>query len=97
MTIGTDPDTGLVGVASHYRPFRPFRPFTLHHGQTVEVRLEFRLADCDPHALQPGGLSTVRDLPVHYHTLGISRTVKVPLDAATIALQAMGTCAHPIE
>src|SRR5581483_4568685 len=33
MTIGTDPDTGLVGVASHYRPFRPFRPFTLHHAR----------------------------------------------------------------
>ena len=93
MSLSTDRDDGFVGTASRYEPFRPF---TLRRGETREVRLEFRLADCDPASLQPGAYSVLRDLRVRYRTLGVSRTIDVPFRDAAVALQAMGACEHPI-
>ena len=93
MGISTDPDDGFVGTAGRYRPFRPF---TLRRGETREVRLEFRLADCDPTGLQAGGYSTLRGLTLRYRTLGVSRTRSVAFRDAVLALQAMGVCARPM-
>jgi hypothetical protein len=93
MSLSTDPDDGWVGTA---RNFAPFQPFTLRRGETREVRLEFRLADCDPAALQPGGWSSLRGLPLRYRTLGVTRSRLVSFRDAVIALQAMGTCRHPL-
>lgn len=93
MALSTDPDDGFVGVASHYGSFRPF---TLRPGETREVRLEYRLADCDPAGLQPGGYSTRRGQTLRYRILGITRTAHVPFRGSVLALQAMGGCPHPI-
>jgi hypothetical protein len=93
MALSTDPGDGFVGVASHYEPFRPF---TLRPGDSREVRLDFRLADCDPTSLQPGGYSTRRGVTLRYRTLGISRTVDIPFRDSVLALHAMGICQHPI-
>lgn len=93
MSVGSDPDDGLVGFDSRYQPLRPF---TLHAGQTVEVRLEFRTADCDPKTLQ-SGQSFIRGLALRYRLFGVTRTVRVPLRDAAIALQALGECGHPIR
>jgi len=93
MSVGSDPDRGLVGFDSHYRPFRPF---TLHVGQTVEVRLEYRTADCDPAGLQSGS-SSVRRLPLRYRILGVTRTADVPFRDAALSLQTIGICTHPLS
>lgn len=93
MALSTDPDDGFVGVRTHYEPFRPF---TLQRGETREVRLEYRLAGCDPAELQTGGYSTIRSLPLRYRILGITRTRPVPFRETAVALQAMGPCQHPI-
>ena len=93
LSVSTDPDDGFVGVAQNYGPFRPF---TLQRGQTVEVRLEYRIADCDPAQLQSGGTSSVRSLGLRYRTLGITRTAAVPFRTAAVALHASGDCRNPI-
>lgn len=93
MSLSTEPDDGWVGTA---RNFAPFKPFTLRRGETREVRLEFRLADCDPAALQPGGWSTLRGLSLRYRTLGVTRSRLVRFRHAVLALRAMGICRHPL-
>lgn len=93
MSLSADPDDGFVGVAHRYEPFRAF---TLRRGETREVRLEFRLADCDPAALQPGGYSIRRGLTLRYRILGITRRHHVPIRDTAIALQAIGGCRNPI-
>ena len=93
MALATDPDDGFVGVATNYEPFRPF---TLRRGETREVRLEYRLADCDPASLQPGGYSTRRGATLRYRILGISRSRHIPFRDSALALHAMGICEHPI-
>jgi hypothetical protein len=93
MSLSTDLDDGFVGVATNYEPFRPF---TLHPGDTREVRLDLRLADCDPASLQRGGYSTLRGLTLRYRIFGVSRTRHIPFRDSAIALQAMGECAHPL-
>jgi len=90
QTLSTDRNTGFGGR------YEPFRTFTLHRGETRYVRLEFRLADCDPAAFQPGGSSTLADLALRYRILGITRTADAPFRDSTIAVQAAGECAHPI-
>ena len=90
MTLSTDRNTGFGGR------YEPVRSFTLHRGETRYVRLEFHLADCDPAAFEPGGSSTLRSLRSPYRILGVSRTHDVPFRDASIAVQAMGDCAHPI-
>jgi hypothetical protein len=90
MSLSSDRNTGFGGR------YEPFRSFTLHRGETRYVRLEFRLAGCDPAAFQPGGFSTLRGLHVSYRILGISRSADVPFQDAAIALQASGVCTHPI-
>jgi len=92
MSVAHDPAAGFAGFDRRYQPFRPF---TLHRGETADVRLEFRLADCDPATLQPGQ-SYIRDLPVRYRTFGATRTAQVPLRDAAVALEASGKCLHPI-
>ena len=92
MSVGHDPAGGFAGFDRRYQPFRPF---TVHRGETVDVRLDFRLADCDPKMLQPGG-SYVRSLPVHYRTFGITRTHDVPLENAAVSIQTIGQCTHPL-
>jgi hypothetical protein len=92
MSLATDSNEGFVGLASQWEPFRPF---TLHRGETREVRLEYRIADCDPAELQ-AGTSTVRGLDLRYRILGLTRTAHVPFRDAAVALQAVGPCRHPI-
>ncbi|HVW31739.1 MAG TPA: hypothetical protein VHL53_04290 [Acidimicrobiia bacterium] len=75
--------------------YRPFAPFTLRAGQSRELRLEFRLADCDPAGLQDGA-SVVDGWPVRYRILGTTRTVRVAFNRTTLALQATGECSHPL-
>ena len=87
------PEPGGVTVAQGYEPFRPF---TLARGETVNVRLEYRLADCDPAELQPNATSTVSSLRLRYRILGISRTAHVPFRDTAIALQAGGGCRNAI-
>ena len=93
MSLSADPDSGFVGVARRYETFRPF---ILRRGETREVRLEFRLADCDPATLQPGGYSIRRGLTLRYRILGITRSHHIPFRGTVIALQAMGGCRNPI-
>jgi hypothetical protein len=73
----------------------PFRPFTLKAGETRDVRLHFRLADCDPAALQ-SGFSSIDALEVRYRTLGIERSVRAPLDEFVLAVATIGGCDRPI-
>jgi hypothetical protein len=75
---------------------RTFRPFTLAAGETRYLRLDFRLADCDPAGLQHGGYSVVDSLPVTYKVLGFRRTVDVPFDKTALSVLAMGECNHPL-
>lgn len=89
MSLTTDPFGGYNGQ------WTPFQPFTLHRGDTRTVRLEFRLADCDP-APEAGGYSVLRQLRLRYHVLGITRTAGVPFANGTIALQTGGDCRTPI-
>lgn len=91
MSVSTDPN------GSYNRQWAPFRPFTLRRDEARQVRLEFRLADCDPVAAHPGGSSVLRGLRLRYHVLGVTRTTSVPFPDETIALQSPGDCAHPIE
>jgi hypothetical protein len=93
LSVSADPDDRYVGVARHYQPFRPF---TLHRGETVNVRLEYRQAGCDPSDLQPNGYSRFTSLLLRYRTLGITRRVDVPFRDAAIALDASGDCSRPI-
>ena len=89
MSLSTDRHGSYNGE------WEPFRPFTLRRGETRQVRLEFRLADCDP-AAQPGGYSVLRELRLRYHLLGVSRTAGVSFPDETIALQTGGECRNPI-
>lgn len=93
MALSADADDGFVGVASRYEPFRPF---TLRPGETREVRLEYRLADCDPASLQPGGFSTRRGATLRYRILGVGRSRHFAFRDSVLALHAMGVCEHPI-
>ncbi len=92
---------GLAVAASELNSFpgtdyRPFHPFTLKAGETRYVRLDFRLADCDPAGLQDNGYSVVDSLPVTYKVLGFRRTVDVPFDRTALSVLATGECNHPI-
>jgi hypothetical protein len=89
MTLSSDRNTGFGGG---YEPL----PFTLHRGETRYVRLEFRLADCNPATLEPGGSSTLSSLRLRYRILGVTRSHDVPFRDSSIDVQAMGECAHPI-
>ena len=73
-----------------------FRPFTLAAGETRSVRLDFRLADCDPARLQDGGYSVVDSLPVTYKVLGFRRTIDVPFDRTALSVHASGDCNLPL-
>jgi hypothetical protein len=73
----------------------PFRPFTLKAGETRDVRLHFRLADCDPAKLQ-SGFSSIDTLEVRYRILGVERAVRVPLDEFVLAVRTIGGCDRPI-
>lgn len=75
----------------------PLEPFTLHPGDSRPLRLDFRLADCDPAGLQDGRI-TLTGLPVRYHTLGFSRTASVPFDEdMALSVMTIGECDHPID
>jgi len=76
--------------------FEPFRPFTLRRGETRQVRLEFRLADCDPPGYPTGGYSTLVNLLLRYRVLGVTRTAEVTFPDHRISLQATGDCANAI-
>ena len=93
MSRAAGPDLGGITVAPAYEPFRPF---TLPRGETVNVRLEYRLADCDPAELQPNAASTVSSLRLRYRILGVTRSVHVPFRDTAVALQAGGPCRNPI-
>jgi hypothetical protein len=89
MTLSSDRNTGFGGS---YGPL----PFTLHRGETRYVRLEFRLADCEPAGLQPGGASILDSLRLRYRILGVTRRHDVPFRDSDIELQATGGCTHPL-
>jgi hypothetical protein len=85
MSLSTGP------YGSYNGEWEPFRPFTLRRGETRQVRLEFRLADCDP-APQSGAYSVLRELRLRYHLLGVGRTAGVSFPDETIALETGGEC-----
>jgi hypothetical protein len=91
MSVSTDPHGGYNGQ------WAPLRPFTLRRGESRQVRLEFKLADCNPVVPHSGGYSVLQGLDLRYRVLGISRTTSVPLPDETIALEAPGDCTTPIE
>lgn len=93
MAVAPASDNGMDGFSARYEPVRPF---TLRRSETRELRLEFRLADCDPASVNPGGYSTLQSLNLRYRILGVSRTTDVPFRDVAISLQATGICAHPI-
>jgi hypothetical protein len=97
MSLAADPGDGDHGVGGVAPRYEPFRPFTLQRGETRHVRLELRLADCDPASFQPGGYSTLLSVGMRYRTLGITRTAHVPFRDTEVDLQAMGICAHPLN
>lgn len=92
-TIEVFPARGTGGVVA--TPSEPFRPFTLRAGETRDLRLHFRLADCDPAELQ-SGFSSIDALEVRYRILGIERAVRVPLDEFVLAVRTIGGCDRPI-
>ncbi len=75
--------------------YGPFHPFTLKAGETQYIRLDFRLAGCDPAGLQDNGYSVVDSLPVTYKVLGFRRTVSVPFGKTALSVLATGECNHP--
>jgi hypothetical protein len=87
------PARGLDGAGE--TTAEPFRPFTLKAGETRDVRLHFRLADCDPAELQ-SGFSSIDALEVRYGILGLERAVRVPLDEFVLAVSTIGRCDRPI-
>jgi hypothetical protein len=89
MTLSSDRNTGFGGS---YGPL----PFALHRGETRYVRLEFRMAGCDPATLQPGGYSTMDSLRLRYRILGVTRRHDVPFNDSNIEMQATGECADPL-
>lgn len=93
MAVAPASEGGVAGFTARYEPLRPF---TLHRGETRELRLEFRLADCDPASVNPGAFSTLQSLTLRYRILGLSRTTDVPFRDVGISLPTMGNCAHPI-
>ena len=90
MTLSSNRDTGFGGGS------RPL-PFTLHRGETRYVRLQFRLAGCDPAGLEPGGYSSLDSLRLRYRVLGVTRSHDVPFRDASIDMHATGECSHPID
>jgi hypothetical protein len=89
MSISTDPDGGWNGE------WVPFEPFTLRRGESRQVRLEFRLAGCDPVAQDPPGFSVLQELDLRYHVLGFTRTAGASFSGEKIALQASRDCPKP--
>lgn len=77
------------------KDYTALHPFTLEPGETRHVRLDFRLADCDPAGLQDRGYSVVDSLPLTYKVLGFRRTVDVPFAKSAPAVMTMGECNHP--
>lgn len=64
-------------------------------GETRHVRLDFRMADCDPAGLQDG-TTWIAALPVTYHVFGFTRIVQVPFDRAVISVDTIGRCHQPM-
>lgn len=75
----------------------PFQPFTLTAGESVDIRLESRFADCD---LTGGGIlispSQINALPVTYKAWGFLRTIDVPFERAMLSFFAAGDCDRQI-
>jgi len=59
----------------------------------ANIRLDFRLAGCDPSGLQPG-FSTLQGLTVRYTVLGRTRSVQAPFEKLVLAVHSSGTCDH---
>jgi hypothetical protein len=92
MEVSPDRDAGIGQVTT----YEPFKPFSLEPGEERSVRLNFRLADCDPAELQSGGSTTLGSMKMRYRILGVSRSVDVPFGKAALTVLAGGPCAHPI-
>lgn len=88
--VAGDDDTDLFPEGDD-----PTGSFRLDAGETRYLRVDFKMADCDPAGLQDGH-SFITSLPVTYRTLGFTRTVRVPFDDAAIAVDTMGRCDQPL-
>ena len=81
-----------IGAATAYQPFKPF---TLGAGEGRNVRLTFRLADCQQTSQEPGTTS-IHGLLVQYKVLGLGRGWVVPFEGSVLAVPSTGVCEHPI-
>ncbi len=87
------PERGIgIGQLTTYEPFKPF---ALKAGESRNVRLTFRLADCRPTGLQPGSTS-IHGLLVRYRILGLGRGWLVPFEESELSVPSIGQCEHPI-
>jgi len=92
-TMEVSPERGIgIGQLTTYEPFKPF---ILKAGESRNVRLNFRLADCSSTGLQPGTTS-LRGLLMRYKILGAGRTWVVPFEESVLAVPTIGQCEHPI-
>lgn len=92
-TMDVSPERGIgIGQMTTYEPFKPF---TLKAGESRNVRLNFRLADCSPTDLQPG-TTKIQGLVMRYKILGLGRVWLVPFEESVLAVPTIGRCEHPI-
>ena len=91
MEVSPERDVGIGQLTT----YEPFKPFTLRAGESRNVRLTFRLADCGPTDQQPGR-TTVRGLLVRYKLLGLERAALAPFEKSVLAVPSIGQCEHPI-
>jgi hypothetical protein len=93
MEVSPDRETKTpIGAATTYQPFKPF---TLGAGEGRNVRLTFRLAECNPGGLQ-GGSTSIHGLLVQYKVLGLGRGWVIPFENSVLAVPSTGLCEHPI-
>jgi hypothetical protein len=93
MEVSPDPESKApIGSATTWQPFKPF---TLGAGEGRNVRLTFRLADCDFTADQ-AGTTSIQGLVVRYKKLGFGRGWVVPFEKSVLAVPAGGSCERPI-
>ena len=76
--------------------YQPFTPFTLGAGEGRNVRLTFRLADCNPPS-QEAGSTSIHGLLLRYKVLGLGRGWVVPFEKSVLAVATTGVCEHPIN
>jgi len=93
MEVSPDKESKTpIGEATTYQPFKPF---TLGAGEGRNVRLTFRMADCNP-PNQEAGSTSIHGLLLRYKVLGLGRGWVAPFEKSVLAVATTGVCEHPI-